>query len=648
MLAHLADVSIRSLLLALIAGIVVWTLRAKRTAALQHAVWTVVVCGMLALFAFGQALPRLPLRVLDRPAAAPLQSPPPPRHAPLVVESVELPAPIPLARPRSIDWSSVAVYAYAAIAFGFLARFLTGTYLVSRLLAKSVAVGEFRESRLVAVPLTLGWLRPQILLPLEWREWDRGKLDTVLAHEGSHVRRRDGLVAALAGINRCIFWFHPLAWLLEKRLGLLAELACDEACIASLGDRDRYARLLLDMAGVVDGAHGRLQRHALTMAASSHIRQRIDSILKEGRQPSRGLTLTGWAAIALCGIPVVLGAGTLELAAPLPPLPLPGWKFTAPAPPPPRLLAQARSTSPTPSPTSRVKFEVASIRPGAPARAITGRGGEAPAAPPPGGPACAPVARTTMDAGRIDFVCISLKQLLLEAFAIPSGLLLAPDWTETDAFDISAKLPNGATHEQLPKMFQSLLEDRFGLTFHRGAKEGTVNALVVAKGGLKVRPAAPDSAQPAWVLVAAAAKAPYGYGRGARQISPGVFQSSSMGFVRRSDTGGPGGIIHYEAPSISSEGLAALARFAGIGMDPAVGIVDMTGLKGRYQVNLDVSMTDLFAAIAAGPRDAASMQGAWLNMVQDGLKKLGLQLEPRKAPVETIVVDHLEKTPTGN
>jgi uncharacterized protein (TIGR03435 family) len=316
--------------------------------------------------------------------------------------------------------------------------------------------------------------------------------------------------------------------------------------------------------------------------------------------------------------------------------------------PPPQLFAQPRSATPSPGSTSRVKFEVASIRPGAPARAIPGRGGEAPAAPPPGGPACAPVARTTLDAGRIDFVCISLKQLLLEAFAIPSGLLLAPDWTDTDAFDISAKLPNGATHEQLPEMLQSLLEDRFGLTFHRGAKEGMVNALVVAKGGLKVKPAAPDSAQPAWVSVAAAAKAPYGYGRGARQMSPGVFQSSSMGFVRRSDTGGPGGIIHYEAPSITFEGLAALARFAGIGMDLGVGIVDMTGLKGRYQVNLDVSMTDLFAAIAAGPRDAATMQGAWLNMVQDGLKKLGLQLEPRKAPVETIVVDRLEKTPTGN
>jgi uncharacterized protein (TIGR03435 family) len=83
-------------------------------------------------------------------------------------------------------------------------------------------------------------------------------------------------------------------------------------------------------------------------------------------------------------------------------------------------------------------------------------------------------------------------------------------------------------------------------------------------------------------------------------------------------------------------------------MDPAVGIVDMTGLKGRYQVNLDVSMTGVVAAIRDSPRDTASLQSAWLNIVQDGLKKLGLQLEMRKAPVQIIRIDHLERMPTAN
>ena len=127
-----------------------------------------------------------------------------------------------------------------------------------------------------------------------------------------------------------------------------------------------------------------------------------------------------------------------------------------------------------------------------------------------------------------------------------------------------------------------------------------------------------------------------------------VFETPSMGFVRRSDTGGrPGAVIHYEAPSITFEGLADLAAIAG-GNGLGLAVVDMTGLKGRYQVNLDVSMADLYAAISEGPREQATVQNAQLKVVQDGLKKLGLQLEPRKAPVGTVIIDHLEKTPTSN
>ena len=91
------------------------------------------------------------------------------------------------------------------------------------------------ESERVAVPVAVGWLRPAVLLPIEWREWDQMKLDAVLAHEGAHVRRRDGLVAILAGVNRSLLWFHPLAWWIERRLALLADQACDEASVAQLG-----------------------------------------------------------------------------------------------------------------------------------------------------------------------------------------------------------------------------------------------------------------------------------------------------------------------------------------------------------------------------------------------------------------------------
>jgi uncharacterized protein (TIGR03435 family) len=270
-----------------------------------------------------------------------------------------------------------------------------------------------------------------------------------------------------------------------------------------------------------------------------------------------------------------------------------------------------------------------------------------------------------MDAGRIDRYCVSLRELLLNVFAVAPARLVAPDWTETQVFDISAKLPEGATQEQLPAMFQSLLEDRFGLAFHRESKEGPINALVVAKGGLKVKAALPQSAQPAWVAAAAVVSGPYGNGfiggirfRSIDVPNPTgepmfVFETPSMGFVRRSSIGDPARpptAIHYEAPSITFEGLADLAVIAGNNsLDLAV--VDMTGLKGRYQVNLDVSRADfdVIAAISEGPQEAQrQLQNAVLKVIQDGLKKLGLQLEPRNAPVGTVIIDHLEKTPTPN
>ena len=329
MLAHLTDVSVRSLLLAGLAAVILWVLRSNRTVALEHAVWTATVCGMLALFAFGWA-PRLPLRILDAPAPAwpEIRQ----ENRPATSEILPAPAAVLHASPQSAaapalttavpppDWRTVAEYAYGAVALTFLAQFMTGMFLVRRLIATAEGACEFDgkavyESDVVTVPVTVGWLRPRIVLPPEWRDWSQEKLDAVLTHEDAHVRRHDSLVTALAAVNRCVFWFHPLAWILERRLALLAERACDEACVVALGDNERYAKLLLEMANVADGSGGRLRYHALTMAARSHLCQRIESllILQDGRVFSLGITRMGWTAVILCAIPLVVCAGAVEL-----------------------------------------------------------------------------------------------------------------------------------------------------------------------------------------------------------------------------------------------------------------------------------------------------------------------------------------------
>ena len=93
-------------------------------------------------------------------------------------------------------------------------------------------------------------------------------------------------------------------------------------------------------------------------------------------------------------------------------------------------------------------------------------------------------------------------------------------------------------------------------------------------------------------------------------------------------------------------------------------VVDMTDLKGNYQVAVEISLADAMAvaraqgmnlptapagggAADASPASAASDPGGG-STVFASVKKLGLKLEPRKAKVEQLVIDHVEKTPTEN
>ena len=135
------------------------------------------------------------------------------------------------------------------------------------------------ESGRVAVPLTAGVISPRIILPAAWREWPEIKLKAILAHESAHVRRRDPLIGLLAHLNRSLFWFHPLAWWLERKLAATAELACDDAAVRAIGETRRYAEVLLDMAEAVRRHGGRLAWHGVGVDGSGLLGERIDRIL---------------------------------------------------------------------------------------------------------------------------------------------------------------------------------------------------------------------------------------------------------------------------------------------------------------------------------------------------------------------------------
>ena len=120
------------------------------------------------------------------------------------------------------------------------------------------AIPRLAESEMLSVPLMMGVREPAILLPAGWRRWDDEEFAAVLAHELSHVERRDALWQRLALIHRAIFWFSPLAWWLERHLADLSEQASDEAALAGGADRTRYAETLLGFFAELESAGTRV------------------------------------------------------------------------------------------------------------------------------------------------------------------------------------------------------------------------------------------------------------------------------------------------------------------------------------------------------------------------------------------------------
>jgi uncharacterized protein (TIGR03435 family) len=257
-----------------------------------------------------------------------------------------------------------------------------------------------------------------------------------------------------------------------------------------------------------------------------------------------------------------------------------------------------------------------------------------------------------VNGGRVDLGCFSLTLLIATAYEIPvlPDLQIAgPDWMRDQLFDISATMPPGASEDQVPEMLRALLADRFKLAVHRESKETSIYALVVGKNGPKMKEAALPGADAPAPPGGIDTKSGIQY-RGARITNPNgngfiiLMTNPDMGTVRESPTTSPDGIRRLEAPSTTLEGLAELLTIV---VGPPMPFRDMTGIKGRFQVVLDVSLKD-FQAMMAGPHDPADAQNAMLKAGQDAVKKFGLQLEPRKGPVDTVVVDHVEKTPTEN
>jgi len=265
---------------------------------------------------------------------------------------------------------------------------------------------------------------------------------------------------------------------------------------------------------------------------------------------------------------------------------------------------------------TRKEFEVASIKPvtDAPPNAVA--------------------AGVRIDGSQVRMSFLSLKDYIGVAYRVRLHQISGPDWLGTQRFDIAAKLPDGSVQADVPEMLQSLLADRFGMKSHREKREFPVYALETAKAGFTLTPTG-KSERPEGTPVNVA---------GGGNASGVEINFGDGAYIALKDG--------FEIKDLPMNIVAdMLTRF----LDRPV--VDMTNLKGTYEFKLPLAPEDrmsmlIRSAVSAGvvlpPQALVFMDAGSHASLLDSLRKVGLTLESRKAPLDVLVVDEVQKTPTEN
>ena len=229
---------------------------------------------------------------------------------------------------RRNGFALAVVSVYLAGVASLMVRLLIGTLQTSRLVRHARPIDspsnatwlptrtKVVESDEVQVPVTIGYWWPVVVLPADWKAWSDSFLAMALAHEAEHVRRRDTWVALFAAVNCVVYWFHPLAWIVRRRLTDLAERACDDEVIRAMGNRSEYAQNLLDMVGRLTLGSGRLRPIGVAMARKANVVKRIEAIIDNDRPLSRKIGATGALLLVCVMAPLVFLAAGLRSTAP--------------------------------------------------------------------------------------------------------------------------------------------------------------------------------------------------------------------------------------------------------------------------------------------------------------------------------------------
>jgi uncharacterized protein (TIGR03435 family) len=202
----------------------------------------------------------------------------------------------------------------------------------------------------------------------------------------------------------------------------------------------------------------------------------------------------------------------------------------------------------------------------------------------------------TVNPGGLIYTRVSLSDCIEAAYGVKPYQISGPEWVRRENFDITAKAEGNHSKDELMRMLQTLLADRFKLALHHEQKEQPVYALLPGKNGAKLRPS-----------------------EGEGQFSMGP-AAGGIGFQKTS-----------------------MSEFAGrfLSVVPMIGrpVLDKTGLPGLYDFTLQLNPTA--NGDAGAIKRAAAEEG--FSLFAYALDQLGLRLESEKASIDFLVIDHAER-----
>ncbi len=293
-----------------IAVVVQLVVRRRASAATRHLLWMLAIVSVLLLPAASLVLPGWAVEVRSAPEPA-TRAPFATREAPGVDLSSPTREEVIVEYPRAAaaaargSWSATIAGVYVAGAIGFLVHLIAQLWRGRRFARHASVVrdvewmhlftecanriGIRRPVRLLRsrehnVPAALGTRRPAIVIPAIADSWADDRRRAVVLHELAHVARHDCLTATVAAAACALYWFHPAAWWIARRLRIERELACDDRVIAAGTEGRAYAGHLLEIAYSL-GGH-RAPALAVCMARRRQIEGRLLAAIDPARDRS--------------------------------------------------------------------------------------------------------------------------------------------------------------------------------------------------------------------------------------------------------------------------------------------------------------------------------------------------------------------------